>query len=461
MKQLPGPWMVIVFFALTIISGNLFANDHLPVRPLKVLTLNFNSEDVISDANFAVRDKRFNALKKWVKDNDPDIILLEEAWVYRNGINIAASLANAIGYDVNYRIEMGLFKFLNEANAVLTKKNLAMTDHYAIKLPHSAYDLGNGTTWQIELGAVSYAVGAKLKMSNGEPLYVFATHLTGKTPSHRADQAAAIIAFQKSIAAKDGIAWDKVNVVVSGDFNSIQDESAPLVMEQNGFVDSFREVNPEDTSCTICQVPTSPWFNPFSIGAGLFPSQNDEDDALRIDYIFSHGPSLVPIASTITFTAPLNGMWMSDHYGVTSVFAGRNSNALIQNNSNALVQNAAHDSEDTIPTATIQTITADMLNCSHIGICFKTLKAISAQGARGVVIANRGAKKFYITVKGPGNIFSKNSVWLNPGEQAAFTFGSIGNYNYNIKYAPALLSTHLTELNGVIQVPRPVFKKGS
>jgi endonuclease/exonuclease/phosphatase family metal-dependent hydrolase len=434
---------LVIFCILTLASNLAVAQDNSTLKALKVLSLNFNSENFLNDSDYHVRDLRFAALKKWVKDNDPDIIMLEEAWKYRKDRSVAIAFARAIGYDINYRIEMGFFTFFTEANAVLAKKNLKMSTRYAYKLPHSAADLGDGKTWDIQLGAVSYAVGAKLKMANGEPLYAFATHLTGTNESDRADQAAAVLAHAKDIAKQDGIPWEKAHFIVSGDFNSFSEEPAIQAMRNEGFLDTYAEAHPGDTSCSLCEVPALSWFNPFSIAPGLYPSQNGESTEGRIDYIFSHGPHLKPATSTLTFTAPLGGVWMSDHYGVTTVFS---------ESADSNLKNPTHDSEDTIPATVVQTISKSMMSCGYEGICSDTLKPMIVNGSRGIVIENRSDIKFYIKIKGPGFVFSKTSAWLKPGEQAAFTFATVGDYSYSVTGVADILNQGIAVLKGAIHV---------
>ncbi|MDR3608164.1 MAG: endonuclease/exonuclease/phosphatase family protein [Oligoflexia bacterium] len=394
------------------------AADPGALRPLKILTLNFNSEEVVNDSDFFVRDLRFRGLKQWVLENDPDIILLQEAWTYHRDHSVSISLARAIGYDVSFQLEMGFLHLFDEADAVLTKKSLAVSEKRAIKLPHSAPELGNGKTWVIAFGAVSYAVKAKLKLPNGEPLYAYSTHLTGSSASDRADQANAIIDDARASAARDGVPWEQAHVIVGGDFNSAPDELAPLAMERAGFVDTFDAAHPGDPSCSLCEQPDQPWFNPFTIAPGQFPSQASDSDYDRIDYVFSHEPELKPIASTLTFTAPYRGVWMSDHYGVTSILAPVESYG---------VENPIHDYSGEIAPTVIQTVTSETLYGPG------PLPPLYVNGPRGVSIENRSDIHIDIFMDGPGYIFSNSRASLDRGQQASFTFDTPGDYTYVIQ----------------------------
>lgn len=405
---------------------SLFAEsaETSPLAPLKILTLNFNSENVPNDMTFFVRDQRFAAIQKWVRENDPDIILLEEAWNYKNNQSIATALAHAIDYDVSSRVEMGFFNIFYEAEAVLAKKSFKMSDRESKILPHSALEIGDGKTWVIELGAVSSSVGAKLKLPNGEPLFVYAVHLNGVNPGERADQANAVIEDVKARATRHGVSWDKTHVIIGGDFNSVASEDSPLLMAREGFIDSFGKVHPGDLSCSLCEVPSLPRFNPFTVAPGQFPSQSGDEDAVRIDYIFSHSPTFTPVSSTLTFTAPLQGVWMSDHYGVTSVLSPT---------PDLVVPNPTHDSPDTIPPAVIQPITAEMIDGVPYGGTPDELPNLTVNGSRGIVIENKSNRHFDVWVNGPGYIYTNHLGSLDPGERASFTFALPGDYTYIIQ----------------------------
>jgi len=437
------------FLVLMVLQTGFFhsvisqAAEATPNIPLKVLTLNFNSEEVINDSDFFVRDRRYGGIKKWVQQNDPDILFLQEAWTYHADHSVAQTLARDIGYDLSYRLEMGFFNMFCEADAVLTKKTLKMSQNYQIKLPHSADEVGNGRTWVIELGAVAYAVGATVQTADGSTFYVYSTHLTASTPAERGDQAAAVIEDAKARALKNGTTWDQAHVIVAGDFNSVPGEPSYLAMTSAGFVDTFDAVHPGDPSCSQCELPTSAWFNPFTIAPGQLPSQASDNAYARIDYVFSHGPGLNPVTSTLTFTAPYNGVWMSDHYGVSTVFG---------NSSSASVQNPVHDSDGSIPPSAVEVITSDLLVCQADMSCEGSLPTLLAQGARGVAIENRSNGSIFVTVQGPGLVLSDNAVNLATDEQSSFTFMAAGDYTYTVTQVTKSRLPSSTKLTGTIHV---------
>ena len=431
---------VFIFILSSFILFPVFSKADSAKAQLKVLTLNFNSENVPNDGNYFVRDLRFQAIQDWVKANDPDVILFQEAWNYRNGKNITQAVADAIGYDVTYHLEMGFFGVFNEGTGILAKKKFKMKDTFALKLPHSAPDAGDGKSWVIELGAVTYVVGATLTTPSGESLFVYSTHLAGQSASDRADQAAAIVADLKARSDAAGIPWAKTQAIVGGDYNSVPTDAAVINMLQVGFLDSFNEVHPADSSCSLCESPELGWFNPFTIAPGMIPSQAAERGLYRYDYIFSHGASMVPAGSTLTFTAPFKGVWMSDHFGVTTRFGG---------DVRSPASSVTHDSQD-IPSAVVETIDDDTMTCIRYG-CVSTLKDMIVQGSRGIVFENNSSEGVMIEVDGPGYIFSKPKTTLYPGERASFTFSQKGRFTYYLQ--PATNNSDGTDLlSGSIQV---------
>jgi endonuclease/exonuclease/phosphatase family metal-dependent hydrolase len=401
--------------------------------PLKILTFNFNSEDVPNDSDYVIRDLRFNALTSWIKQNNPDVVFLQEAWNYRNVPSVGLAIAEATGYDVAYYLGEGFKGILLDSNVILTKKSLSMTSVQYTKLPHSADSLGDGKTWVIPFGAVTWAITAKVSLSDGQAVYLATSHLIGSSTSDRGDQAKAIDTTLRAQVAADGLAWSQANVVIAGDFNSIPSDPGPTYLMANGYQDSFTVNHPGDTSCTNCGDPAAPWFDPIEIGAGLFPSQASEDGSFRFDYIFYHSPNYVPLASTLTFSKPVGGTWMSDHYGIASTFGYIGDPA---------PANPAHDAPDNLPTTQVVTITdanflcADPWNHSGNGDgqnCANLLNPVIVTGARGLTIENRSSFYFEIAVDGPGEIFTARTAALNAGEEAAFSFNTVGSFTYSIQ----------------------------
>lgn len=436
--------MKIYFVAVLLLS--LLPTSSYAGNPgsLKVLELNFNSELASSDTKFVLRDLRFNAIVQWVKQNDPDILFLAEAWSYRSDPTVALTLARTLGYDLAYRLELGFPDFFYEADAILTKKSLHMTGEKDLKLPHSALEIGNGKTWVIPFGDVSYAVGVKLTLPDGEPLYAYVTHLTASSDSDRDDQARAIDANARSRAKKDGVSWENANVIIAGDFNSAPTDPGPTSITQAGYLDSFATVHPGDKSCSDCEDPTDPWFNPFSIASGQFPSQTAESSTLRDDYVFVHSPSMRPLADTLMFTQPYEGVWMSDHYGNLAVLG---------DGSTQVPEDPVHDSASPGAPTQIVFITTPQFDCGEIGAsCTGEIAPVVVEGARGLTIENNSDFYFEVEVDGPGGIFVVNYASLNPGERTTFSFNMKGNFTYTIKNNVESPNPYRAVLNGSVAV---------
>ncbi len=395
-------------------------------KPLKVLTLNFNSEIVPSDSHSHLRDLRFHALSDWIRRNNPDIILLQEAWNYHDDPSVAVTLARELGYTVAYRLGMGVTGYLVDSDAILAKKSLKMTNEKDLKLPHSAFELGDGKSWVICFGSVSWAVGVTMTGPDGKPLFVYSTHLIGSTLRDRADQARAIYNDVRKRAAKAGVNWQNAHVIIGGDFNSQPWDPAPGVFKHAGFLDSFAFDHPDNQSCSNCANYTQPYFNPTTLGGDMVPSQNSLTSDPRFDYIFSRGQDLKPLASTLVFTGPIDGAWMSDHYGIFSAFGPANSPA---------IPDPVHDTVLPEPDPQVINVTDRDLYCNDSSsfACRVHLAPIHPViGATGVVIHN--SSDFVISVHffGRGEIFTSPHASLNPNQSAAFTFKSPGSYRYTV-----------------------------
>ena len=445
-------WLVCFSVALLLIGFARPVSAKAPIGQIKVLSLNFNSENVPNDSNSLVRDLRFNALNRWISENEPDIVFIQEGWDYRGDPSIAVSVGRAMGYDVAYRLEMGLPGYLLDSDAVLTRKSLGMTGERDLKLPHSAPEIGNGKTWIIEFGKVSYAVGVKLALANGEPLYAYSTHLIASSASDRADQARAIDVDARMRAKADGLDWNKAHVIIGGDFNSAPGDPGPVLLAGLGYQDSFAAVHPGDMSCSDCASLSFPYFNPISIGAGLVPSQTGENTSMRGDYVFGRSPSFKALASTLMFTTPYDGVWMSDHYGVMTLFGD---GTVLQ------PPNPVHDNADPIPEAEVMPISTDLFLCADPWNnngnpagpdCAVRLPEISVNGPRGAVFKNESDFYFEFVIDGPGKIFTSRTVALSPGEQASFSFDTRGTFSYNIQNTVQSPNPYRARLSGSIQV---------
>lgn len=437
------PWIGI---CALLVASSAFAS------PLKVLQLNFNSEEVPNDSNYFVRDLRFASIVQWIKENDPDLVLIQEGWNYRTDPAIGVAIARAVGYDVAYRIGMGFPGYMLDSNALLAKKSLQMAGERDIKLPHSAPEIGDGKTWAVGFGAVTWAVGVTLTLPNGEHLYAYTSHLIGSTTQDRADQLKAIDSDLHSRVAANGDSWDKAHVILGGDFNSAPQETGPAWLVQEGYVDSFNFVHPGDTSCTDCADPSYPYFNPTTVGAGLVPNQADETDSARYDYIFSHGPGLKPLSSTLIFTVPYGGIWMSDHYGVVSTFGDE---------SDPVVGGPVHDPDNPIAATQLLNLGNDPFLCSDSWEqnqdCASDLGSVTVDGPRGFTVQNRSDFYVEVEITGPGHILTNPEAPLNPGEAASFSFTEEGDYRYTIRNNVQSPNPYHARISGTVHVEHTGF----
>lgn len=112
--------------------------------------------------------------------------------------------------------------------------------------------------------------------------------------------------LQKLIAEKD----QGHPVIVTGDFNT--QESDPLysaLKTASGLSDAFRELNPEDPGYT-----SDGQTNPY---------KSNPDNRKRVDYIFyrdGKALNLTPLQSEVVFDKAIDGLFVSDHYGVHTRF---------------------------------------------------------------------------------------------------------------------------------------------
>ncbi|MDB5038794.1 MAG: endonuclease/Exonuclease/phosphatase family protein [Bacteriovoracaceae bacterium] len=439
-------WLVILSFVLISSESSNFLWASTDSKSLKVLNFNFNSESSISENHDKLCDLRYAAFVDWVREYDPDIILLQEGWDYRSDPSVALTIAREIGYDVAYRIDLGFPAYLYDSNAVLAKKSLLMTAEHDLKLPHSSVQIGNGKTWDIGFGAISYAIGVKLSLPDGETLYAYSTHFLASSVDERADQFRAIDEDIRQRAESDQLSIDKVHVLIGGDFNSIPTEASLVAAVQAGYRDSFAVVHPRDRSCSFCSVPSKPFFNPITVGAGQIPAQTVFSPDQRLDYILVRSPTLTAVSSQLVFTAPRDGVWLSDHYGVFTTF---NQNSFLM----PPLPTNIHDTKerDLVP-AQIVKLKSDDFRCRDIkDDCFHRILDASV-GSRGITFLNHANFEIHIDLEGPGFIFTSSSTTLAPENLASFVFSSPGDYRFSVVNASLPAWPFGAKLLGILHV---------
>ncbi|MBI3555300.1 MAG: endonuclease/exonuclease/phosphatase family protein [Deltaproteobacteria bacterium] len=420
-------WIIAV--AALVISISNARAETKPSRVFKVLELNFNSEIVpFDDRDEKMRDLRFAAIVEYIKRESIDVVLIAEGWNYKGYPSLAIPLAEALDYDYHYRLVEGFPGLLYDSNVILSKKDYWMGGRHKIKLPHTAWALGDEIHTIIPLGKRSVAVGARLILPNGEPLYVYATHLLGDTDKDRTDQVAALNHAVKKISARDGVDWRYANVLVGGDLNSGPDSPEMRYFGQNGYLDTWAAAHPDHfndvISATSCNSPYSWHYNPINLGAGMLPTQDTIGTNGRIDYVFARGNRIRVLASTVMFTHPYNGFWMSDHYGVLTTLA-------LDDAQVAAPPNPLTDSDDVVPALTKVLEVTD----SHFAPCEKEIDCdleLPAQGLiamRGIAVVNKSGDKIHVKISGPARALPSPSSSLDAGHASSFVFTQPGNYD--------------------------------
>jgi hypothetical protein len=383
-----------------------------------------------------MRDLRFAAIVDWIRSESPDVIFIEEGWDYRGAPSVAIPLAEAVGYDQFYRIGEGVPGILYDSNVILAKKKFMMTQTRETILPHSAFHIGDGIHTFIAFGPFTDMVGAKLTLDSGEPLFVYASHLLFGPAAEGSDQANGILRAIDQQLSENGLTAEQGHVLVAGDMNAEPQSEAMLDFAKEGFVDTWAEAHPDHLedgiSSTSCNDPHSPYFNPLTLGAGQFPDQSDPGPDHRIDYVLARGPDTHVLASTVYFTRPYGGFWMSDHYGVLSTLViGRDPGVPVPNP----LTDTPGDSPSTEPPAPSQVIEVtdkDFSSCAKGATCDFTPSPL-AVGPRGFALVNKSSRDVEVSIWGTGRGFPRKGSKLKPGQASAFVFRKPGPYIATIR----------------------------
>lgn len=394
------------------------AGSTLKPQKLKVLTLNFNSEVASTDHQSRLRDLRFQAILDWIAIHDPDVILMQEAWNFHNDPSVAQSIARAAGYDVTYNIGMGFPGIFWDGDAILAKKKYHMAGTRTWTLQPSSPYLGDGKSWVIELGSVTYGLIGRLTLEDGKPVYVVDTHLIGATAQDRDQQTADLLLKVKQSVEDDGVDFNQAKIILGGDLNSSPTDLLNVRLKDAGFVDTWEQLHPGVPNPTDCSDPTQREFNPMSIAVS-FPDQSDEDSDDPSDYLFYRGQRLVGLGITRVFTVPFEGVWMSDHYGLVATYGV---------NDLSPVPNPVEDPVPTLPQASLFHVTREMFSVTE------NFLDIEVDGPRGLVLVNNLDDELDIRIETGGRtVFSDSHSELKSGHSVAFVFTEPGEYPVFLK----------------------------
>jgi endonuclease/exonuclease/phosphatase family metal-dependent hydrolase len=399
----------------------LFFSIPALAQDLKILSLNFNSETAHLDHSGELREKRLCALVDYVHAENPDVILLQEGWNLRKDSSVAATLAREIGYDVSYRVVMGLPFYFFDSDAVLAKKELHMSGERDVKLPHSSIQIGDGKNWIIVFGRISYAIGVKLELADGYPLYVYDTHLIAETEADKKDELAAIHHEIEAQASGDHVPLAQIRAIVGGDLNSGYASPAIALMKTQGYEDALTVSHPDFHGCSFCGDPTDEHFDPFTIAPNQTPAQTDRVNE-RDDWIFVKSPHHKILGTSFVFDEPYQGVWMSDHFGVQTRIAFDDPDA-------QATQDPLYSSATPSPRATLMSIDEAQLNTGTLA-----LNSLTVRGPRGFVLANDSKRDVSIVISGPGEISTAPSTRLHPGGASSFIFSQPGRYHFVLGY---------------------------
>ena len=226
---------------------------------------------------------------------DPDVIALQEASVGLGRGNVAARVAEALGYDHVYapattrvfrepvlgRLVSVLMNFA-EGPAILSRFPIGRTHRH--DLPRCAKVLDPRVL-----------VHAELTTPWG-PFHVLSTHT-----SRDACQIRRVGELARGLGGASP-------VVLGGDLNHAEDTAPIQALIGEGLVDAFRMANPDDAGLTVWQRITSPEPTVFR----------------RVDYILlvpgAESPGRVLASRVVLNTPDRRGdgaaLWPSDHYGV-------------------------------------------------------------------------------------------------------------------------------------------------
>ena len=380
---------------------------------LKVFTLNFNSEIILVDNEFKLRDLRSARIIKWIKEQDPDVIFICEGWNTKTSPSVVEDIGKAIDYDFHYILNLGLPGFGNDSSGILCRKSLQMDSIITGNLSGSSFSIGDRKNWIIPFGVITSFVGCRIHVFDPETqqnvsVFCYGTHLLGNSAIQITDLLQKIEIHIHSIEPESNYP----NRLLMGDFNTSPDD--PILMKEilpkNDWQDCWLISGDGSSGNTFCSDPNSNTYNPFTLGAGQFPIQNIPLPNTRFDYIFLKSNDLESLCTEKVFESALEGVWMSDHAAVLSTFQLKS-----KKNINHLI----------IDDALIQSLNPE------------EMIQINITGLKGFTISNNtkeSSMHFQIIPKNKNNtVFPTNSVTIPPATVASFILYGQGLYRSKLQ----------------------------
>ena len=308
----------------------------------------------------AIREKRYQALVKQIKELDPEIIGVHEA----NKIpGYAKRLAADTGCEAFQHVGVGGVRLgvvglpwnLREGDAILVKKELNPV--FVGRLQLSGGYVGKWVTFHF--ADATQVIGIKI-MVNQKPLYVYATHWHASLTDApeiiemAKDQVKKGYASPEEYQAlqaeiKAGADWrlseaektlafihdtaGKNPVILMGDFNAESGSLEIQTLIAQGMIDTFAHINADDPGYTWDPATNlnqkAHYLNDMLIDKdSLMESIQFLDKTLssRIDFIFA-GPRNVIDSGQVTVKSSrvvmkeiIHGVHASDHYGIYTDF---------------------------------------------------------------------------------------------------------------------------------------------
>jgi len=420
MKKLVLTALVVVWSQLNCLTVATAGAERQPpesaVRSLKILTLNFNSET----SNHTLRQKRYDRLKDYVRENDLDIIFVQEAWQFGRYKDFATKFAAEMDMNVVDHFENGISGIFVTSIAIIAKKQLNLRDAQFFKLPHSARTIGDGHKSWFGIGAVNMFIGGRVTLPSGENANIWTAHLSTDSSRKRYDQVQFMIKKMKSFAEENDQTWANTTTILAGDLNAEPNSPEMVALQKADLTDLWQANRPNDPGLTIVGDENNPEYNPIVHGANQFPSQAGDEPSERIDYIYAHFSK--PTATSIgrVLTSPYKHVWMSDHFGLKSEinFAGLAATPLP----------SADSDFSQLPAPQILSITAKNLYQLPAHLDF------SASAERGLTIKNTSLTRIEINfLKNSKNVYTSANGTANRNETMSFVFFEPGDYPYQMR----------------------------